>query len=382
MDRKTIQLMFALLRSAINGKELTQAEREQISEERVQAVFTLSEKHDLAHLVAFGLKQNGYEWDAKKSILKAVYRYERLNFELERLCRALEEAKICFIPLKGTVLRKYYPEAWMRTSCDVDVLVHEEDVETAAAVLEKCCGYIRGEKNGHDISFFTPGKEHIELHYDLVEDGIANASSRVLKAVWETATLREEQTHWYEMPDAVFYFYHIAHMAKHIENGGCGIRPFIDLWILDRIEGADLKKRDELLRSGELLIFAEAARRLSSMWMEEREADAVSQQLEEYVLCGGVYGSNENRITVQQQKKGGAVRYALSRIFLPYDTLKFHYPILEKHRWLTAVMQVRRWCKLVFCGHRRRVLRELSFNKGISASEAENARKLLKSIGL
>ena len=35
---------------------------------------------------------------------------------LLRGCAVLEEAKIPYIPLKGTVLRDYYPEAWMRTS--------------------------------------------------------------------------------------------------------------------------------------------------------------------------------------------------------------------------------------------------------------------------
>ena len=44
-------------------------------------------------------------------------------------CNALEKAQIPFVPLKGSVIRKYYPEAWMRTSSDIDVLVHKEDVE-------------------------------------------------------------------------------------------------------------------------------------------------------------------------------------------------------------------------------------------------------------
>ena len=29
------------------------------------------------------------------------------------------------------------------------------------------------------------------------------------------------------MLDELFYFYHIAHMVKHFENGGCGIRPVV-----------------------------------------------------------------------------------------------------------------------------------------------------------
>ena len=46
----------------------------------------------------------------------AIYRYEKINYELNRLRSALNEAQIPFIPLKGSVLRQYYPEPWMRTS--------------------------------------------------------------------------------------------------------------------------------------------------------------------------------------------------------------------------------------------------------------------------
>lgn len=46
----------------------------------------------------------------------AIYRYEKINYELNRLRSALNEAQIPFIPLEGSVLRQYYPEPWMRTS--------------------------------------------------------------------------------------------------------------------------------------------------------------------------------------------------------------------------------------------------------------------------
>lgn len=119
------------------------------------------------------------------------------------------------------------------------------------------------------------------------------------------------------------------------------IRPFIDLLILDGIQGADIEKRDKLLWHGNLLKFANVARKLSRIWFSNEPYDFISQQMEDYILRGGVYGNNENRITVQQQKKGGRIKYALLKIFIPYDVIKFHYPILQKHRCLTPFMEVR-----------------------------------------
>lgn len=104
--------------------------------------------------------------------------------------------------------------------------------------------------------------------------------------------------------------------------------------------------------------------------------------MEAYILRGCMYGTNANRIAVQQQKKGGKVKYALSKIFIPYNVIKFHYPILQKHRWLTPVMEVRRWGKLIFCGHLKRTVKELEYNSTISVDAAAETRALLKNVGL
>ena len=100
----------------------------------------------------------------------AVYRYEKINYELGRLRKVLNEAKIPFIPLKGSVLRRYYPEPWMRTSCDIDVLVHEEAVDQAAQIIVDKLGYAYEKKQYHDISLMSDGGVHLELHHTIKEN--------------------------------------------------------------------------------------------------------------------------------------------------------------------------------------------------------------------
>lgn len=383
----TNEILFALLRSEICGYA-TQDKMEHLSDDVMKKLYQISNVHDLAHIVSNALHKLGIldKDEISQKFVKiqvlSVYRCEQINHTLAEICDVFEKSEIPFMPLKGAVIRKYYPEVWMRTSCDIDILVREEDAEKAAKILIDRCGYVYKYKGGHDISLFSPNKIHLELHYSLLEDGYANNSSEYLKSVWETACVRKGYSYWYEMPDEMFYFYHIAHMAKHFENGGCGIRPFIDLWILDNIDGADVLARDELLERGGLMVFADSVRKLSKIWFENEEYDSVSRQMENYIFSGGVYGSNENRVTVQQQKKGGSLQYALSKIFIPYDIIKFHYPVLQKHRWLTPVMEIRRWFKLVFCGHAKRTVRELKYNQAISADKAEKAKKFLSDIGL
>ncbi|MBE6602920.1 MAG: hypothetical protein E7636_01135 [Ruminococcaceae bacterium] len=386
MHQGTTQTLFALLRSAIFGTCLWAKEKEQLVPEQLSEMIKLSKTHDIAHLLAHGLKKNNLldksNSQLEAEIFRVVYRYEQLNYELKKLCQALEKAQIPFLPLKGSVLRKYYPEAWMRTSCDIDVLVHEEDLQQAQDLLVNEYGYTYHGTGSHDISLYSPGKVHVELHHNLVEDGLAKGAYEVLKNVWDSAAPREGSAFEYEMPDEMFYFYHIAHMAKHFENGGCGIRPFIDVWVLNHCVPFDNYKREQLLSHGDLLVFATQVKLLSEIWFGEEQHTEITKQMEEYILRGGLYGTIENHITVQQQKKGSRLKYLLFKIFLPYDEIKLHYPILKKHRWLTPIMEVRRWFKLVFCGHLKRTVKEIKYNSALSKDEADRTKALLKNIGL
>ncbi len=380
MESQSVRELFSLICSALGASPVSEIEADP------KDLYQLAEAHDLGHLVAFSLKQNGLlpKEDAfmEKSILKAVYRHETSSYALKEMSAALEEAKIPFVPLKGSVLREYYPEPWMRTSCDLDVLVHREDLERAIDHLVRTLGYTEKEHNPHDVSLFTPRGVHIELHFDLVEEGRANNAIEVLRSVWENVSLCENSGYRYEMSDAFFYFYHIAHMAKHFETGGCGIRPFLDLWILDHLENIDFSARDALLSEGGLLRFAEAARKLSRVWFGGEEADELSRQLQAFLLSGGSYGTSENRVALQQTKKGGRFGYLLSRVFISYDKLKRYYPILEKHRWLMPVMQIRRWFMLLQPQVASMAKNELKTNSSLKKSKADEMGDFLEEIGL
>ena len=380
-------LLFDILRSVFHNNQMSDADKSLVSRDSLAEIVKLASGHDIAHLVSIGVMNNELVDDEikpqlQKVVFKAVYRHEKIKYAFNNLCDALEKAQIPFMPLKGSVIRQYYPQEWMRTSCDIDILVSEADSQKAMELLINEYGYSYKGKGSHDISLYSSGKVHVELHYNLIEDGRINNSSKILKTVWDTALLREGFGYWYEMTDEMFYFYHIAHMAKHFVQGGCGIRSFIDLWILDNLHKSSFEKRNELLAKADLLTFANALRKICEIWFNNGEYDPVSKQIEDYILRGGVYGNNENRIMVQQQKKGGRIKYALSKIFIPYDVIKFHYPVLQKHRWLTPFMEVRRWCKLIFRGHLKRTAKELRYNNSISSDQADSMKALLDNIGL
>lgn len=346
----------------------------------------LARYHDLTHLLALGLRNNGLltleNGELKKEIFHAAFRFEQLNYELTSICRTLERAQVPFIPLKGSVLRRYYPEPWMRTSCDIDVLVHEEDLDGATAALADALNYRIGEKSAHDIQIFTPSGQHIELHFNLIEDHRIKGASAILSRVWDAAVPCGGWTYQYEMPDELFYFYHIAHMAKHIENGGCGIRPFLDIWVLMHYVPHDRDRRERLLTDGGLSVFAGQAERLAEIWFGNGVRDDTACHLENYIINGGVYGNLVNQISVQQIKQGGRLRYACSQIWLPYEALKWAYPSLERKPQLLALYELRRWGRLLFIDGIGRGLSKLRLNSSISNECTANVRELLSALGL
>ncbi len=385
---KIEEILFSLLRAEVCGDAVSKEDIGSFSEELLEEVYALSKKHDLAHVVGNALSKLGALGDNeisqkfKKVAMQAVYRYVRLNSEYHKICRTLEEEQIPFIPLKGSVLRNNYPEPWMRTSCDIDILVEVECLESAVKALVKKQGYRDGGKGPHDVSLFSFNGVHLELHYSTIEEGRVSESQKVLSQYWADARSVAERSFMWQVSDEMFYFYHIAHMAKHVEIGGCGIRPFLDLWILNHRVEYDRKKREKLLSEGGLLTFALVAEDLAEVWFSGEEANPKSQYFERFILEGGVYGNLQNQVAVQQTKKGSKLKYALYKIFLPYDTIKFHYPILQKHKWLTPAFEVVRWCKLLFMGGVKRSIHELKANAEISSEQITSTSDLLKNLGL
>ncbi len=358
-----------------------------LTPEELASLYELSSHHDLSHIVGSALDERGLLSDDdisakfRKAVFAAVYRYRGMEYELMRIMELFNEEKVAHIPLKGSVLRRYYPEPWMRTSCDIDILVRREELERAKALLTERLGYREDHTCFHDVTLYSEGGVHLELHFELIEAFSYPKVEAVLKNVWEMS-LPSGGTYTYKMPDELFYFYHIAHMLKHFVAGGCGIRFFLDLFILDKLEEADKSAREELLACADILEFSRHATKLSRIWFLGEESSPLYSDFASTVIRGGAYGGVENRVLVQQARRGGRLRYAVSRIFPAYKVMREIFPVLKKHRWLTFLFHPVRWARILFGGKLRTSVRELRRNATLSPEDAQRAENMLKSLGI
>jgi len=386
------KLFKAALRSVILGDKngaplLLQASNEELSE-----LYKIAESQDLCHIVARALMELGLPKDKElsaryqKAFGLAVYRTATIEAELKVLTDALESAAIPFIPLKGSVLRAYYPEPWMRTSCDIDLLVKESDLQVAIGYLTRELGYKKKYGNQHDVSLYSESGVHLELHYLLVEEGRAVKAPELLASVWDYADVREGYEYCQDLSDPMFYLYHIAHTAKHLEASGSGVRQIVDLYLLDRLDSADKSGREELLRRAGLDKLCAALTALADVWLSDGEYTESLSELEDYLLASGVYGNHQHSVENSWDKQNGGrfpkLRYLFSRLFLPYSTLKYCYPVLQRFPVLFPFMQVWRWIDRIFSGKGKKAAAELRIVSGMEAGKSTKTRKLFDDLGL
>lgn len=388
MQNAMANIIMELLRFELFNKQVETSVLQKITPEIAVKVYKVGLTHDVGHLIADALDKLSLLQDhpQRKEIIternKAVFRFEQQDYETREIVQTLEDAKIPYVLLKGAVIRKNYPQPWMRTSCDVDVLVKKEDFERATETVVQTLGYTANPQGGHDVSLYSEGGVHLELHYALFDDFRDKTALGILNGIWDRTKRIEENGYAYALTDEAFYFYHIAHMAKHFEDGGCGIRSLIDLYYLDNVWQYDIGKRDALLTEGGLLKFANGMRDLARVWFADGAYTEFTALLEEYVLKGGIFGTMDNRVVLQQTKSGGKGKYLLSRIWLPYDILKHESPTLKKHKWLTPFYQVRRWFRMLFKGRMRMRMKEAEMMATADQAQKDKAKRIIEELGL
>ena len=390
MQEQIGKTMLSLLRAEICGESVENIDKEVLTEDGLKALLALSNKHDVAHLIAHTLIKNNLI--NKKSELfskfylkemTAVVRHEKNEFALKELCNALETEGRDYVALKGAVIKWLYPEPWMRMSCDIDVLVEEENVEKLARTLTRKYGYEQlSNATTHDISLSTPNGVHLELHFSLTQSGSLPKTDRILKSVWNYAYTVEGYNHKCELDPEMIVFYHVAHMAKHFLNGGCGVKPFLDLYLIKKNMPYPEDKLVKLLKSGKLIDFYNQVLGLIGVWFKNNRHTEITKQMENYVLTGGVYGTVKNAAIVKAGKGKSKAKTFFELMFLPRRNLEVLYPNLKKHRWMYPLYQVKRWFKIFNKKSRQNVKSQIAARNSVTAQEKDAVNNLLKNLGI
>ncbi|MCQ2484159.1 MAG: nucleotidyltransferase family protein [Clostridia bacterium] len=259
----------------------------------------------------------------------------------------LEAKGIKHMPLKGYIVKNYYPSPDMRTMSDIDVLLEPNKIEEAV----KLCvddGF-KFSSDGDLHCNIEKGKAHFEFHRALV-----NTSYKNLTAYYGDGFVHAKKADGYncryEMSDEDVYVFLLAHLAKHYRYGGTGIRTVLDLYVFRKaLPSLDMTYiLNETAKIG-LDKFQKTAEQVADEWFGgtfNGEFNSVSA----YIISGGVYGTKDlyvvnNMINSNDNMAVGKIKSIFSMIFPSYALMSEWFPILKKVKILLPLFWVIRWVK-------------------------------------
>lgn len=383
-----VGIIMNMLRCSACGEGLSEELLSALTPQVIQNIYSVTYRHGLAHLPGNILEKEGVlgnnhiSENYRKQVFDAVYSYEKLTYETEQITKLFEENGIPFVLLKGAILRDLYSEPFLRTSCDVDILVHKKDLEKASELLEKTLNYDRIHDGPHHITYTFAQDVKIELHFDLIEKNQARNSYKIAHKVWDYAKVKEGFKYHYILDESFIYFYHIAHCATHFEAGGCGIKPVLDLYILRQNFNCETPEIKRLLSKSGLTKFENFLSELSDVWFSGKEHNDVTQIMEKYIIDGGIAGTEEQNLLLKKHRSGGKIGFVFSRLFVPLRELEKDYKILGKIPVLLPIFEVLRWLELLFKKDKNYIKRRYETVKNIPEEELKIFGEMLDEIGL
>lgn len=327
---------------AVNGQV---PEASQVEKMDLDRLYKAADRHLLTGITAMALESAGIRDEAfTQAKGKAIRKVAAFDVERSVVLQALEEAGIWYAPMKGCVLKELYPRIGMRQMADNDILYDASKTPEVRTIMERL-GFSTDSAYGRGIHdhFFKQPVCNFEMHRMLLGPMHDARVYEYYQDVKNRLILNDGTRYGYHLGDEDFYVYMIAHEYKHYSGGGTGQRSVLDTYVY-------LKKKGDALDwnyiAGELdkLGIADFEAQNRSLALHLFSGEKLTEQDEEmleYILSSGTYGTVEHRVSNKVRKLGGGLRgrakYLLSRIFLPMESIKSAYPFFYKHKILLPV---------------------------------------------
>lgn len=368
---KTSEQLLYLMACALQG---VSAREEVLADADLKQLLIMARKHSVASMVCMALEKTAIfanadeatkkQWiDAKN---KAIRKNMLLDAERKTILHELETQGIWYMPLKGSILKDWYPKPGMREMADNDILFDPSGREQVREIFQNR-GYktVSFRKGNHDVYEKAP-IYNFEMHVSLFH-GTYKELTEQYKNVKERLLPVDGTAYQFAFTPEDFYVFVLAHAHKHYSSSGTGIRTLADIYIMNQKLGGTMNWEyvDSELRGLGIFSYERESRELAQKLFgiaelpTEANLSEAEQQMLAYYLGASTYGTIENR-TLNKMRKlqpdGGAItahtkrKYLLSRIFPgrewceAYAPTVYKYPVLLPFFWVwrLAVKGVKR----------------------------------------
>lgn len=293
---------------------------------------------------------------------KAIRKNLLFDIERQQITDFMNKNGVKYLPLKGIVLKGYYPKTGMRQMSDNDIYYDEAYREQLKDfMLSK--GYELISSDDHHDMYKKQPIYNFEMHHSIFGEDTHIQLHKYYLDIDKLMKRDLTTTSGYRLSNEDFYIYIIAHEYKHYATQGTGIRSLLDCYVLlNRFKGElnwDYIKRetDKL----EITDFEEKQREICKKLLDYFDkVDFTKEEVEmlKYFTDCGVYGNSDTYIvnnligevgnSNRKITLGMKVKYVLRRIFPPVDFYRVYYPFFYRHKYLIPICFFYRIFKALF----------------------------------
>ena len=370
-----------LVSCAVNNRV---PDKERVATMDVDAILSLALRHKLGAAAAMALESAGCKTKRTTELIyRAVRRASFFESEWDIVRKEMEKQGIWYMPLKGAVLRSYYPKYGMREMADYDILF-DPDRQADLKVLMESLGYKTKEyaKTNHDV-YQKPPVFNFEMHTALFADVWKTPFFNYYKDI-EKRLLGDGMEKHFSKED--MYLYLLAHESKHYDLDGTGLRSLLDIYVYLEKESLNF---DYIAAEAEKLGLTEFERKNREASKRLFEGENLSEEDAEmlsYIVSSGAYGSAAHRAeNKMRKKKWGKAHYALNRFLVPvskkneeYNAYASRYPTFYKHKILLPFLPIYRSVRALRAGrfqHEVKSIRSAEKQDGTKNSESGKNKK-------
>lgn len=335
-----LDVIIKLCSSALN---MTPVDKSLLDDVDFDELFEVAQNHMLASMIGQILLNNGFSsLKFKRAIAMAQRKTIILENDYRLIVSEFESSHIWYMPLKGAVLKDFYPEFAMREMADIDLLFDSTRADDVKKIMENLEFQSKSFDMKNDDDYVKPPVSNFEMHRYLFYDKAEKPLYEYYKNVKCTLLIKDpENSFGYHFKPEDFYVYMIAHEYKHYNLGGTGLRSLIDTYVYLNSNKLDMDY--VIAETSKIGIddFEKKNRSLSLNLFAGNDLTDTNLLMLDYILSSGTYGTFDHRIENSVNRSGKKLNYITSRIMGPirkddphgkqfratYSTF-FKYPIL------------------------------------------------------
>ena len=377
---ETGELLIYLISCALRA---TEVKAEFLDGIDLAGLFALARKHSVAAMVCMVLERTNAFMQAEPAVKKqwldaknkAIRKNMLLNTDRQILMDEMENAGIRHMPLKGSILKDWYPQFGMREMSDVDIFFDESKREQVKDIFLRHDYSVQEYlESNHDV-YFKPPIYNFEMHAALFNDNDCKELADKYRGIAQKLIPDENKKYRLHFTPEDFYIFAIMHAHKHYSHNGTGSRTLADINVMNRKIGPSMdwdyvNKELEYLGAD---IFEKNSRELAEKIFCDIPVSQIKLTAEEQMILincmgAGIFGSFENYMNnslraIQSDTKPISgftkFRYIMTRLFPSRKSCEKNHPFVYKHPYILPFF----WAWRLFIRlpmNKKRIKREIS----------------------